>query len=377
MSLRNVSYSEFAGDAKHWQLENCDFAEINLVVGRNATGKTRLINVLSGLCKILAGQQTEVFTSGTYHAEIGLSTGTYVLDLEFSNGEVVTESLDVNGVRRLTRGADGTGEIYYEKQGASIGFQVPRTAIAIQQRRDELQHPFVVTLANWAEGCQTYRFASIFGQTSVIGLTSLQESLAKPDGLIGPGDVVSTYSRAFEKYGAPFDQAVIRDMQTLGYDLSDVGTDDMRQMNAGIKMHEPILGLFVTEVGFNFKLPQFAMSQGMYRALALVIHLNVASFEKRRTLVLVDDIGEGLDFERSVSLIDVLIRHSKEAGLQAIMTTNDRFVMNRVPLENWSLLRREGSVVRAHTARNSPKEFADFKFLGLSNFELFTSATFR
>jgi AAA15 family ATPase/GTPase len=36
-------------------LEDSDFAQINLVVGRNATGKTRLINVLGGVCKILSG----------------------------------------------------------------------------------------------------------------------------------------------------------------------------------------------------------------------------------------------------------------------------------------------------------------------------------
>jgi len=115
----------------------------------------------------------------------------------------------------------------------------------------------------------------------------------------------------------------------------------------------------------------------MFRALALVIHINVASFGKQRTLVLVDDIGEGLDFERSASLIDVLTRHAKETDLQIIMTTNDRFVMNRVPLEYWSLLRRTGATVHAYTERNCPKEFAEFKYMGLSNFDFFTSATFQ
>jgi energy-coupling factor transporter ATP-binding protein EcfA2 len=376
MSLKSLRYSEYVGDPRHWSLENSDFAQINLVVGRNATGKTRLINVLGGLCKILSGQVTDAYDSGSYHAEIELDAKRYVLDVVFSNREVVSESLEVDGIRRLTRSADGTGEIYYQKQDQTIAFQIARNAIAIQQRRDVLQHPFVADLAAWAQGCHTYQFASAFGAT-LIGLTSLNASMAQAEGSFGAGDLISTYTRAFLLHKEPFDQAVMSDMRLLGYELLDVGSGDMREMVPGITLPEPVVGMFVIEAGRDVKLPQMSMSQGMYRALALVIHLNVATFSKRRTLILIDDIGEGLDFERSASLIDVLVRHSRETGLQAIMTSNDRFVMNRVPLENWMLLRRKGSIVRSYTERNSPKEFANFKFLGLSNFDLFTSETFR
>ena len=376
MSLKRLRYSDYEGDSRHWSLEDSHFGQINLVVGRNATGKTRLINVLSGLCRILSGQLTEAYDSGTYHAEIELDSKRYVLDLKFSKREVVSESLAVDGIRRLSRSADGTGEIYYQKQDETISFQIARNTIALQQRRDVLQHPFVADLAAWAQGCHTYQFASAFGAT-LIGLTSLNASIAQAEGSVGTGDLVSTYSRAFAQHGEPFDQAVISDMRLLGYELLDVGSGDMREMAQGIVLHEPVVGMFVVEAGRDAKLPQMSMSQGMYRALALVIHLNVATFSKRRTLILIDDIGEGLDFERSASLIDVLVRHAKETGLQAIMTSNDRFVMNRVPLDHWMLLRRQGSIVRSFTELNSPKEFANFKFLGLSNFELFTSETFH
>lgn len=375
MSLKSLSYSEYEGEPRHWKLDDCEFAQINLVVGRNATGKSRLISVASGLCKLLAGQQLEIFDSGTYRAEICIDAKTYVVSLQFANRQVVNETLDVDGVRRLTRIADGSGEIYYQKQGQSIAFQIAPTVIAIQQRRDELQHPFVADLAKWAEGCQTYLFAAAFG-TTLVGLSSLNASIAQPDGPSN-GELVTTYTRAFTKYTEPFDQAILRDMKALGYDLLDVGAVDMRQLGVPLALPEPIIGMFVIERDLGFKLPQMAMSQGMYRALALVVHLNVAAFDGKRTLVLVDDIGEGLDYERSIGLVDLLLRHSKEAGLQAIMTSNDRFIMNRVPLENWSLLRRQGSTVRSYTVRNSPKEFADFKYLGLSNFDLFTSEAFR
>jgi len=377
MSLKSLSYTEFENDPQHWKLDQCDFSQINLIVGRNATGKTRLMNVINGLCKILSARTTEAFQSGTYQTEIALSGKVYSLCLEFANGQVIKESLKVDKDERLTRDADGKGKIYYEQEGKFIEFQVPPTAIAIQQRRDELQHPFVVELSKWARGCQAYLFGSSLGKDRVVGLASLEVLLEKQE---GHGDVespISTYTKAFNQYGEAFDKAVIRDMGQLGYNLTEVGMDDMRQFPLQLNLSEPLFGMFVREKDRDAKLPQMYMSQGMFRALALVIHINVASFGKQRTLVLVDDIGEGLDFERSASLIDVLTRHAKETDLQIIMTTNDRFVMNRVPLEYWSLLRRTGATVHAYTERNCPKEFAEFKYMGLSNFDFFTSATFQ
>jgi hypothetical protein len=187
---------------------------------------------------------------------------------------------------------------------------------------------------------------------------------------------VHAYATAFERYGQPFDEAILRDMAKLGYALSDDGTKYLRN-HARIELPEPLIGMFVKEVDRQTDLPQMFMSQGMFRALAMVVYVNIASFSKQRTLFLVDDIGEGLDYERSSGLIDLLVQHSRSAGLQLIMTTNDRFVMNRVPLEYWSLLRRQGPVVKAFTERNSAKEFEEFKFMGLSNFDFFSSAAFN
>ena len=59
---------------------------------------------------------------------------------------------------------------------------------------------------------------------------------------------------------------------------------------------------------------------------------------------------------------------AKDSSIQLIMTTNDRFVMNQVPLEDWSVLQRQGSHVRVLNYANSRDLFEEFKFTGLSNF---------
>lgn len=378
MTLKTLKYHEYNDDPRSWNLEQCDFTQINLVVGRNATGKTRLVNVINGLCKILSARLTTVFESGTYEADFAISGKTYFLYLEFKEGKVIAEHLDVDGSRKLSRDAEGKGQIYYEDKGEFISFQVPTNVIAIQQRRDELQHPFVVELSRWALGCQTYFFGTSLGKDLLVSLSGYEAAVKQQaNGSPESQDLIRTYLAAFSQFGEKFDKAIIRDMKALGYKLSDVGTDDLRRHMPGLNVPEPLIGMFVVETDRQRPLVQSEMSQGMFRALALIIHINAASFGKKHTLVLVDDIGEGLDFERSAKLIDVLVGHAKKSALQIIMTTNDRFVMNRVSLEYWILLRRAKSTIRAFSERNSQKEFANFRDMGLSNFDFFTSASFR
>jgi hypothetical protein len=94
-------------------------------------------------------------------------------------------------------------------------------------------------------------------------------------------------------------------------------------------------------------------------------------------LILVDDIGEGLDYERAVAIIDLLISKAQSHSMQIIMTSNDRFVMNKVPLPYWSVLKRVGGTVSMFNERNSKKQFDHFKFIGLNNFDFFASDYFN
>ena len=47
--------------------------------------------------------------------------------------------------------------------------------------------------------------------------------------------------------------------------------------------------------------------------------------------------------------------------------------MNSVPLDMWTVLKRDGSVVSGLNILNSKKKFDEFRFTGLSNFDLFAT----
>jgi len=137
----------------------------------------------------------------------------------------------------------------------------------------------------------------------------------------------------------------------------------------GGKRPSRIMGLYVKETDLGSKTEQQQISQGMFRALSLIIQITYSQLKRLPSCILIDDIGEGLDYERSSALVKLLIQKVKATPVQLIMTTNDRFVMNNVPLEYWSLIERNGAKCMIYNQKNSPQIFSDFELTGLNNFD--------
>lgn len=375
MSLVKLSYSEYEGQARYWEVRDATFSNINLIVGKNSSGKSRLLSVINSFAKLLSGQH-KPFESCRFSAIVKLRDREFSYDIAFANGAISSERLLINGDEKLVRNNDGSGNIYYETEGKFLEFKLPPDAIAAVNRRDEKQHPYLMELHAWASGVVIYLFGSDFGKGRVMGLNEAESLFSNPNAPLfdDPNNLVGIYSAAFGRYGEEFDKAIIADMKVLGYSLSDVGSDDLRTM---INVPVSAICLFTKEEDLGFRNPQMQMSQGMFRALALAIHLNVCAFSKSKQLILVDDIGEGLDYERAVAIIDLLISKAQEDGLQIVMTSNDRFVMNKVPLKYWSVIKRSGGVVKIFNELNSKAQFDHFKYIGLNNFDFFASDYFN
>src|SRR5690606_5922196 len=111
--------------------------------------------------------------------------------------------------------------------------------------------------------------------------------------------------------------------------------------------------------------------------LAVVIEINYILERNNSGCVLIDDIGEGLDYERSSSLIELIIDRISGTGKQVIMTTNDRFVMNNIPLDYWQIMDRSSHRVKIYNQADSGKVFEEFAYIGLSNFDCFKSKYFK
>ena len=162
-------------------------------------------------------------------------------------------------------------------------------------------------------------------------------------------------------------------MKKIDYLLDGIGVRSQNAFSIAHPSSADVFGFFVKEHDLDGETEQLFISQGMFRALSVLIQINFALCADRQSCVLIDDIGEGLDFERSSALIEVLMNKAADSPMQLIMATNDRFIMNKVPLENWTVLYREKSNVWVYDYRNSKQIFEKFKFTGLSNFDFFST----
>ena len=130
--------------------------------------------------------------------------------------------------------------------------------------------------------------------------------------------------------------------------------------------------LYVLEEHMKKGIPQHEISQGMFRALALIVFIEYLSTKDVSTLI-VDDLCEGLDYNRASKLGKLLFSKIELDKVQLITTSNDSFLMDLVNIEYWNVLLREGAKVKAFNYTNSKDLFDEFRYTGLSNFDLFSS----
>jgi energy-coupling factor transporter ATP-binding protein EcfA2 len=374
MHLDSIQFSEYEGGTREWQLAETTFDVVNLIVGRNASGKSRLLNVINGLAKLLRGEIKRIYESGNYVASFSNGKHRYRYELELQNRKVVRERLARDAEVLLDRGKDGVGTIWSEGIRQKIDFETPPDALTAQARRDNIQHPFFEDLHAWAANVRHMQFGTPLGRDQLYVMTQLTPSMDKQSEILDTDQVTKLYVGAVQTFGEEFDNAVVRDLAALGYDCTQVGAE---QTHIDGLRGPPVALLFVQEKDLLTKTTQLTMSQGMFRALSVVIQLNDYIFRAIQRTLLIDDIGEGLDFERSQSFIKLLIERALQKDIQLIMTTNDRFVMNGVPLKYWGVLRRRGQQVEILNIRNSERVFREFEELGLNNFDFFSTDFFE
>lgn len=375
MTLKCISYEEFSGEPREWRLEKVALnPEATLIVGKNSTGKSRFLSIIGNLAASISGKKSPM--DGNFSIEVELPTGHYEYELVVVKRQVQREKLVVDGRTVLDRHSDRPGPLHFEKQGEAIESQFQPSNLAVATRQDQIQHPWFVELATWAGRARSYSFATGFQRERV---ATVADAVKQSENTISannldPNDAVGTYLRGFSRFGEKFDEVIVSDMRALGFEISEVGADSVQALIPEVAFDAVML--FIREDGLNAKIPQALMSQGLFRTLALVISLNAQVLADDGRFVLIDDVGEGLDFERSSALIQLLLKKSRDHSIQILMATNDRFVMNGVPINQWCILERTKSVVHAYTAQTHKAVFDDFKYIGLSNFDFFRTRAY-
>lgn len=377
MFLKNIKFCRFKGQQYEWSIEGkplngvdeqpVSFQKINLVVGKNATGKSKTINTVRYLSDLLSGDvkvSQLPYRTSTYDLLFENNGDIIEYYLEFEEGKVKQEVLKINSKSKLVRNSQ-TGTMFYEKANEDLEFEMEDDKLAVS-RVDKIQQPFFEPLQNWGKTLSHYRFGGQLGKNSLLrDINAIKED--KEVDLKDSDDVPEIFIKGEKNFGKEFTSKIIDDMGKISYHISTINVDILKFFPV------PAFGVSVKEVDIEDITDQKEMSQGMFRALSLLVQLNFSLLSKTPSCILIDDIGEGLDYERSKSLIDLIIEKVKGSSVQVIMTTNDRFVMNNIPLEYWSVIHRVPKKSLFYNYQNSKDIFDDFKYTGLSNFDFLST----
>lgn len=355
--LRKLYYSEWKNDESKnsWEIKDLCLSDQNLIVGKNAVGKSRIISVIFNLANIISLKTPLINGSWKLEFDVLDSGNTIRLkyELEIVDNKVKKEIVNENKYERLKRNT--VTKIYSYKEKKLIDIDPPSDKLVLHIRRDRSEYPFLEYLINWAEGVRGYRF----GNTSPLVI-----EIPKKEINLGTLNTVPT---AVDLLDDNSKKKVIKDFNNIGYNLESVRTETIHGQPFDVKV------LQIKEKGLKYFINQGYMSQGMFRALALLIILEHLLDKKIVSSILVDDLCEGLDYDRSTRFTQLLSEKIKKSNIQFIATTNDRFLMNVIPIDYWNILKREEGVVTAYSYINNKKVFDDFKLTGLSNFDFFSS----
>lgn len=334
MYLSRLTYRD-----NDWEIGPIHLSQQSLVVGPNASGKSTLLRCIRRFVRVVLGLgKVDSMPDCEYIMEFSNSMGTVTYTLRIQGGKVVNELLDTNGTKRLTR----------DKRGGYIGEEsvnVPDTTLVLSARRDIDKYPDIEMVHKWVEQMTSFIFSNVLSSISNASpFTTSQMDLCQ----------------MWEKLKQKQKDSVIARMRELHYGIDTI---DLETNKLGEKT------LFIVEENVASPIVMGKMSNGMFRVLYLLVYLYyISSFSFGA--VLIDDLGEGLDYFRSSELGRFSFSFSKKHNIQMIVTSNDNFLVDTVDLSAWVLLKRVGRVVSSVSEKTNPEDFARFRRMGLNNFDL-------
>lgn len=349
MKLIVFKYSE-----PGWNLNFTQFAEQILLVGKNASGKSKTIKALAKVGAIIS-QRISISEKEVMNVVLGfdMGEGGLVYTFSLSKGHVVNEELSYTDFK-----TNDEFKIISRQQSECLllneTINPPINKLVVNVRRDTQMYPVMEQLQVWAENIVGFSFneTDMYGDSDndswFYGYKNRLNDIVV--------DMENTEGAKEEFYAK---------LKEVDYDVTEIKALDFGTQKK----------VYVKELGLNRPLFDISMSKGMFRTIYVVAFLLYFKRNKlgQPAMLLVDDLCEGLDYNRSTKLGKLCFNMCQQLGIQLMASSNDSFLMDVVDLKYWNILHRIGSKVEIINYYEDPKLFEHFEMTGLTNFDLFSS----
>lgn len=337
MILSKFSYKQASG----WRLEELSLNHQNLIVGLNSVGKSRTVSAIGHVASFIKG---DMDAAGDFSCALLLENGNRLeYSFEVAGGQVLAEVLKKNGSPLIQR------EQFSAKMYDNM-VSPPESKLLIQVRRDTKLYPEIEEIIQWAEHTSLFVFSNITTAPNSLSPYTISDEPRLPV--------------MFSKISVEQRGQLIKYLRELGYNIDNIVE---YERSSGAK------SLHIYESGINMPLRPFDLSNGMFRVFCVLLYMLYSSTLSEARCLVIDDMGEGLDYMRSTKLGKIMYEYCERNHIQLIATSNDCFLMDAVDLQYWNILQREGNRVYSINASNSPVLFEKFQRTGLSNFDILSS----
>jgi energy-coupling factor transporter ATP-binding protein EcfA2 len=350
MQLVNFSYND-----NSWKLDDLYLQAVNLIVGRNASGKSRTLSSIESLADVLS-QRRQLPHNASWRVQF-LSATQQKIDYSIAikaSGQIIREVFALDGkllIDRKLSDENSFSRVLNRSTNKMESFFPPEDKLVLHVRRDIKAYPEFERLIEWAANSYGFRFGTI---SPLNALADSGYDFMNP---------VEDLVEMFRQLSPSQTEEIVRLVNEMGYEITSI--EWFVSINSRL--------LKVTERGIPTPILHSGLSQGMFRIVALLIYFTYLIRVKRPQLITIDDLGEGLDYSRVYKLGKFIFEACQQANVQLIATSNDGFLMDVIPIDYWNVLRRNGTEITALNEKNNSELFENFAFTGLSNFDFFSS----
>lgn len=342
MKIISFEYSDYS-----WALDKVSFGNLNLIVGRNAVGKSKTLNALVLFVRFLNGDVNAMTPSHWCKAEFMTDDNTILTyGYDYTDNVITDETLYKGSDKIISRNKEHT---YIGTTAAEV--YPPANKLCVQSQRDTKNYPEFESIMQWAEKLKGYSFSELSSTKSLEIPSMFNENIEF-------SDMFETLDKIDEKK-----KFVIDKMKELDYKIDSIELVQISKYNIAV----------IREHGINTPLFSALLSNGMLRVLYIFAYMAYLSTEQGARTLLVDDLGEGLDFSRSSKLSKIIFDYCEAHDIQLIVTSNDNFLMNTVNLDYWVILQRDGEHTTGISKNTHPDMFLKFKKMGLNNFDMLST----
>ena len=365
-----ISY-EYKGPASDpWHFTQTNYGKINLLVGASGSGKTRFLNTLFNFATTVVNAKP--FRTGNWIIKVLAGDVEYSWEYEGLSEDSLKREISKELLKRKT--SENVEETLVERTADYFNFcgtslpKLQRDILSVTLLKEEaVIEPLFKIFAHIQR--REFHTAGLQDAIAVQNVPShiFEHFKNNPnlEDLWSQDHAVSAKMFLFKNFFPNIYEQAIRLFREVFPSVEDADVRFAQNMNIPLRPEGSLPIFTVKEKGIKKWLPLSELSSGMQKVLLIIS--DVLSLP-RGSIYIIDEYENSLGVNAIDFLPQFLIDYGAEN--QFFVTTHHPYLINSMPIKNWSVFNRKGSIVTVKRGSELEERFGKSKqkaFIQLMN----------